>query len=42
VPLVPANWNSRMGTLSFLTDLSEGQTATVLQLPAQAASPAEA
>jgi hypothetical protein len=30
------------GHIELLTDLSEGQTATVLQLPAQAASAAEA
>ena len=30
------------GHIELLTDLSEGQTATVLQLPAPAASPAEA
>ena len=30
------------GHIELLTDLSEGQTATVLQLPAQPATPAEA
>jgi hypothetical protein len=30
------------GHIALLTDLSEGQTAIVLQLPAQAASPTEA
>jgi len=35
-------WNFRNGQIVLLTDLSEGQEATVLQLPAQPATPAEA